>query len=751
MKTAGPCRALVLALLFACGNALAAPPGATLDPAAAWDRFLATAEAGTAFDAYDVLAAVGYDGASVSAARCNEQARQLDDALTVVPVSIALRRAAYLCAQATGDAARAERAMADLLALARYALRDAGDADTGTPIRIAAPVDASALVLSSGLEAAYAYYTLLHPAPYFPYVIAARDDQGVERHLAFDFVDSAYRIDRKDPLAGFPALREAWAKGYLQSMAGDGTTEAAEMLAVREAALEEGEARLRLLRDAAAQGGLQAARWWLIVCAREPAQQHCANGLVDALLPLAEQHQAYPMGLLALAYLEGSGVRRDPEAAWALLDGADRRWRQGEAYAQFARDWREIHGRDPFPAALQERLARAREAGNRYPRRDEIAGRLHAREALDEADLAFLADPAENAQGAGYARLADYYEATGRPAERNVALARAAGAGAGYAQGSYGFLLDEGRDGVARDKSRAREQLEAAAHGGDIRAARYLAWLAGQQGRWAEDRNWLLGAVAQGDVDALLDLAELSEDEHPGVDGTLAQAADVYRALADVSPRARRLLASLALQGRGMPKDVAQARTLFLRDAEGGDVESQLRLAWTYLQPDHGAVDEAAGVGWMERALASKDVQAQREYGSWLFRYKGTPEARARALALWAAGDEAGDESSRNELAWALCTAPAPVLDAGRGLAVAKRMGAAEDLPIAWLDTLAACHAAAGEYARAVGLQARVVQRVEAQAGGDPEAVAKRLQPFRERLALYTAGRPYRDASVAGR
>src|SRR5690606_10077757 len=121
-----------------------------------------------------------------------------------------------------------------------------------------------------------------------------------------------------------------------------------------------------------------------------------------------------------------------------------------------------------------------------------------------------------------------------------------------------------------------------------------------------------------------------------------------------------------------------------------------------------------------------------------------TLEARRRGIELWRKGVEAGDGMARNNLAWALCTAPEPELfDAAAGLAEAGRLlETASGMP-AWIDTAAACHAAAGDHARAIELQQEAMASLTP---AEIEADASREQGFAARLALYRAGKRYVEA-----
>jgi tetratricopeptide (TPR) repeat protein len=94
-------------------------------------------------------------------------------------------------------------------------------------------------------------------------------------------------------------------------------------------------------------------------------------------------------------------------------------------------------------------------------------------------------------------------------------------------------------------------------------------------------------------------------------------------------------------------------------------------------------------------------------------------------------------------LAWLLATHPQSTTEHGReSVAHALRIaGVAGEggIDLKGLDTLAAAHAAAGDYAQAVSVAERALERAEA-AGYTLVA-----ESIRARLELYRSGRPYRE------
>ncbi len=755
--------ALSLAMLLAQPAAAQEAPATSqqaaahaFDAAAAWREFLARKDAIRAFDGYDVLDKVGYDLHAVDADACREQRNALDEAVRLAGISIALRHASMLCAEATGDAAVAAREGDAFDALSRLALSQASDIGNAPPIRVLGAQDAYALVAAAGLENLYDYYANLLPARYMPFVIAAWDEEaGSERHLVFDIIDAMNAVVRDDPYSGYPIQRTQLALAVIEEQNRSGALMGRDMAAVRASLeAETPQDKVARLRDAATAGGIQAAATWMTVCETTPFPG-CADGLVDALLPAAEQRHALPTALLAYAYAQGLGIERDEAAAAALLDAADRRWARGAASTYFASYWLARH-QQPIPALVQARIDAARRAGN--PNIDDalLSRSIAAGEAkVDAAAIARLSRPEINRRGAGYALLAAHYLRAGDKAAADGWLQRAAEAGDADANATLAARLLDG-EGGARDPQATRAMLVEAAHGGSAIAGRMLAYQAGQQGDWQQAMAWLLAPMMAGDIGAILDAGQMYELERPGFTGQEAKAVELYTMLNDTGggAEARRRLAMMAIEGRGMPKSPARAREWLQQDADQGDAQSQALLGLGYLRGEFGQVDEALGRQWVDKAMQAGAADAFSSYGMWLLNTKDTPESRREGLAVLQRGvdrgaaEADGNDVALNNLAWALCTSRRDdVLDPPRGLEVGRRMGAPAELNPGYRDTVAACLAATGDYAEAVRLQASVVQEFQkyADAGGarTQRDMAETLKRARARLALYEARKPY--------
>lgn len=730
----------------------AAPTGAAdaarvaADPAGVWRDFLAHARFEEAFPSYTVLGRIGYSATGVDAEACGRERHALAAAAELVPVSLVLHRAAMLCADAVGDAGTAERELQALAALSKYALREHGDGAWRRPIQVLRPEDLYALIAVLGYEFSYEYYERTRPRRYFPMTVAAWDpEEKVERHLEFDFVDATARIDRDDPMWGYPYHRVLLAQAYVKSQSDDAEAVGADMDAVIAAArADEPAEKVKALQTGATAGGVQSAYQWLLLCGSAPFPG-CADGLVDALLPMAENDQALPMLLLSMAYREGIGLKKDPAAAATLLKAADARWHRRGASVVSAVLWVQMRELD-WPADLRKGLVEAAAQGNPDAEALLVVERIHddSRKSLSPADRDFLESPANNGVGYALNLLAKHLERTGSKTGVDEIRRRAAEAGDPEAQYLHARALRAGADARAR-RDEIEQWLRRSAEGAHAGAMRELALARRGKGEWEAAANWLLAAVRAGDVDAILDIALLMEEERPGLQGKLADAIEIYRALDQENdlPEARRRLAKMAIDGRGMARDPAEARRLLVQDARNGDETSQVMLGMALLNGDLGAGQADEGIRWMRRAIDGGSQDARDAYAFWLLTYGRSPEDHRLGLQ-WLQEIERRDHlNGRNNLAWFLCVSPhADVRDPVAGLDVAKRLAQLPELPAGYADTVAACHAASGDYAQAVRLQRQVLD--------DLAQTGERNDGMRRRLALYQAGRPYIEAPPPG-
>ena len=762
-----PCMRVATLMLATCMVLAMAPPALAaepvdsmgLDPAAAWERFLGDAVLPKVLGAYSALDSIGYNAQGVDPEACKAHRAALDAAVNQAPISIALHHAAMLCAEAMNDQAAAEKEMAVLAAYSRFALSQASESHDSRPIRLLHLVDAYALLRIAGLELRYEYYQKLSADRYFPVTIVGWDaDANVERHLTFDFVDVMSRINREDTYSGFPVDRQLLAEAFVSGQVEARGLLGLDVKSVNDASrIADARQKVGILKPVAALGGILATRAWIAVCTLLP-YDGCGDGLADAIMPYAEKKQALSMTLLAYTYAEGIGVDKDPAAATTLLDAANRRWPKQSGSVEFANIWMAIH-EGQVPDAIGKMLSDADAAGNPNARMLVIRRKLLVKEVpeLDAGELEYLARPSSNELGAGEQELAFYYAMRKDEVQENSWDRRAALHGDADAQAEYGYSLLWG-DEKDRDEAEGERMLAEAAHGGSAYAQRNMAYLSRREGKWKDAEGWLLGSARRGDAKSILDLANLYEWQRPGLEGKVGVAVDTYRALAreEDSPQAaqaRRRLAAMALAGRGMGKAPGKAKEWLLVDAEKGDHESEGMLGMAYLNGDFGAVGEAEGRRWMERAMAAGEADAFSEYGYWLYYKKKSPDARISAIELWQKGDKAGSATASNNLAWAWCTSEdAAIVDPVRGAEVAARIAKRNDLDAGEIDTVAACRAGVGDFADAARLQQTAIDK---EMENNPGKGAPGVEPdpdsdeagYRRRLALYQAKQPYVEKS----
>lgn len=725
------------------------------DPAGVWARFRAGAEFGASFKAFDVIEAVGYDYASVDAEKCREHAATLREAVEAVPVSIALHRAALMCAEAVDDAAAAERQSLALGALSKLALSDGSGSAWARPIRVLSPRDIYALLALLGYEFRYEYFRDLHPRRYFPLMVAAWDPEAkVERHLSFDYIDAIAAIERDAAYPGTATQRHVLAQAVIQSQARSREVSAMDLLALGDSIeAQDPKAQMARLREGASHGGLMSIARWIRICA-EGGVPGCEEGLVDSLLPLAEQQQAMPLALMSVLYARGIGVPRDAAKSAALLDAADARWDGGGGSMHFAAMQLVIDDK-VSDDALQRLSKAARERGGAVELMALIgAFTRNPKLVLGERDLAVLTRPASNGAGIGFVTLAEYHEARGDTAKAFEAARLAAEHGNAASQRQVALrLLDEEGDAA---RPRWQPMLEAAGQGGDVIAMRVLAERARQEGKPRAAAGWLIAGAQLGDTGALLDYSQLLVSGAEGLPGTAEDGVTNLEAIVadggEHAPAARQALAALAVAGRGMKRNPKRAREWLLVDAERGDVNSQMALFFLHRSEDGGLLDEAEAMRWADRATANdaadEAASVKSSYGTWLVVQKDAVR-RARGIALLrgslrvAKGDDV--TGTGNNLAWALCVSPFDdVRNPAEGLAVALRMDQSA-LPPAYLDTVAACHAASGDFPAAVRLQQRAIDDLPRDAEGKPPAWADGIV---SRLALYKAGKAYIEADA---
>jgi tetratricopeptide (TPR) repeat protein len=156
-------------------------------------------------------------------------------------------------------------------------------------------------------------------------------------------------------------------------------------------------------------------------------------------------------------------------------------------------------------------------------------------------------------------------------------------------------------------------------------------------------------------------------------------------------------------------------------------------LRWKYLR--------AAAHPWLpvEADPPPPDPLGQGRHWADLGRYSRALASYEEALRL-----DPEDFDALNELAWHLATCPdAGIRDGRRAVELASR-ACQSDLGIsaAYVDTLAAAHAEAGDFEAAAESERQAIAMLPQ---GDAESA-----PYRLRLEMYKAKKPYREVSMRG-
>ena len=732
-------------------GATALPDPSRTAPAQLWDELLEHADFAAvkrSVELVDTLERTGGENFDVDPAACRRQAAALDDALRTAPVSLALWYASYRCAEAGGDAARADHDLQAFHALVKHAF-DTLPPDNGlTPLRVLAERDVDAFVRASGQTLLFAFYDPGRGDPRrLPLVLSLWDDETQsERLLSFDFFDSLMHLNRNQRFAEFPLFRRGVRTKLLENMAKSPGSAAESGWAVQQALQQaDAAARIDALKTAAAQGHYGAALALGGACFNAPALA-CAGDAVDALLPWAEQHNATALAVLALAYERGQGTAQDIAAARALVAAADRRLGGHRGTLMYAG----LSGKrapDPVSPVVADTLATLAREGDARVETYLAARAAAGRQGLDGA----LRRGLEHAAAAGVPQAQSLLGALLLEEKQAEAAApwlqKAAAADVAEAQDLLGLLYAEGH-GVAADDAQALAWWVRAGQGGDVDAMLRVArhWLGQPDAADARFRaqGWLQSAADRGNAEAIRRLADLYASGAEGLDGGRNEALALLRDLAQRPQEAasRRQLATLLLRDPAAPAaDRAEARRLLEQDARADDAASQFQLAEQLLRGRFGQAEPREGMRWLQRA-AEHDADAGVFLASVVYYGNfGVRRDAAAGIARWRKLAATDVRWARNNLAWALCTAPEEKLrDAAAGLAIADTMEASGDpLPLAFLDTIAACHAARGDFAGALEREQRALDLAQKQNPALESFIAR----ARARIDDYRAGRAY--------
>lgn len=732
-RTVVACIATAVALPAAAGDSIEAD----------WNTLLAAGDAEAIYATYALVGAVNNESGEIDADRCRVQSEAIAAALQTNPVGLAVWYMAQACARAVGDETLAQQRFERFEALLRHTLA-AYRPGEDRPMRILAERDVDAVVAASGQTLLYSLYQPYDGERELSYTVGLWDDKTQrESLLTFDYLDAIVQLRRKLPEAEFPIFRRHLVEALRQSAAKDSPgSPLARVMSVGDL---KGKEQLGQYLRHAQEGDLMSAVVLAMACG-ESVELGCRDDAVDVLLPFAEKRHAMALIALAFIYARHDASADDIAKARALIEQADQRLGDEQGSVTFAQYGQLLGGRETIPAIVESNLKKA-------ARKDNLVAGLslalsHAqktRKVPDGRELAYVEAAAEGGVRQAQFWLASIRLADKKPGEAVVLMRRAAEDGFAPAQNWLGAAHYFGRNGAARDQELGLKWLKQAAHGG-ISVASVL--VGGHYMQQSEEvanlqraREWLRSAAVTGDLMGMLRLARLYALDVKDV-GTVKDAAELYEAIITDhdSAEARRELAVLLIEGRGTAKDVARAEELLRGNARGGDAESQSRLAVLLSEDEKAAAPRLAeSADWLRKAAASGDVNARDVLANRLwYGRRGVVADRAAARELWQALIAEGSlPRAANNLAWAVCTPrEAALLDAKAGLAALGPVTQDEDAPSGFVDSLAACQAADGDFDAAVATQQRAIAAMEKLKSITPEDLAgprARLQKYQRR------------------
>jgi TPR repeat protein len=321
---------------------------------------------------------------------------------------------------------------------------------------------------------------------------------------------------------------------------------------------------------------------------------------------------------------------------------------------------------------------------------------------------------------------------------------KAAEAGHVDAQFHLGHAQLEGL-GTQKNVDGARTWLKLAADRGHLPAMTYMARSFRTGATDFPDpeqaRAWYQKAFDAGAVDALVALAFMHQNgELRGESGepNSARAAELFAQAAQAGSAAGQVsLAHLYLTGESRTRDYPKALSLFRQAAAQNIPAAFLGLGHLFEAGLGVEADLGAAEDWYRRAANSDLLNAQLRLASLLLS-KGSLQASTEAMGWLARAAEHDNPQAYNDYAWMLATHPQSELrDSARAVALARRAVATAP-SAAYLDTLAAAYAEAGEFEHAVTTQRDAIAALQ------PTEEALRAE-LNAHLDAFQQGKPWRE------
>lgn len=706
-----------------------------------WTRFLAGSDLVKATTAMKVTNRLFDAEGNLDPKACAEQQAAVREALAEIPVSAGLWLYGSRCAELSGDRVLAEQSEEVLAALLEHALKERRFARYERPIRVLGENDIYAILELTGEQVLHQFYEVPVQGRYMRLMVGLYDPEAKrESPLYFDFLDTFIQL-AGEPELEYPEGRQQFALSLLEGMAGSAPADISRDFWTA----------LRLPDRAARVQGMLALRekggdypFWLGHMCILVADLGCAAQGVEMLLPFAEDKHADAFLALAAAYADGRGVERDETAARDMLKAANAE--VGAPNAEVAlqymlKNLNEDTGLHPLVA---DTLRKAADAGDPLPSLLVALDRGDWEKGVPREALPLL----ETASRAGLAgatgMIGRHHLESGQPAKGLALLEEAALAGDAAAASTLGAAYALGEH-VQRDPAKAREWLTRSAQDGNTRAMRLLAMdyqrEPGAENALKVDR-WLTSATVLGDLTAALELARFLAREPEGAREPRRRALLLFDALIQEndSDEARVSLAGWYLTAKNEVRAPDKAEPLLRAAAarKAGDARV-MYVAFALLGRLPGA-DMQQAKAWLEAGIDGDEAETAIRYASSLLyaqpEHRDAPRALS-ALARW--WEQEQEASALNELAWARCTSPdAEIFSAEESARLGPQLAAVKDTGDrpAWLDTVAACHAAAGQFEQAIEVQQGALAAVEKDYGADSPMAAG----LRKRLDRYRAG-----------
>ena len=712
-----------------------------------WQQFLAGSDLTRASNAAGFMNELFSEKGAVDPQACKSKEQGIREALAEIPVSVGMWLYGGRCAELNGDDALAAQSEQVLAALLESSLSHRRLASYAQPIPVLGENDIYAIIELTGETLLAQIYEVPATGRYMRLIVSLKDeDSGRQSSLYFDFLDNYVQLARDIPELQFPAGRQQFAREVLRNMDGSAPAELARDSwdALTLGSIDE---RAQAIRDLAKKEGDY--RLWTGMLCISVEVFGCADDGVELILPYAEAGYADAYVSLAMAYAEGRGVERDDAAARDMLAEANRAVGAPNAEIALQALLQSIHGKTALHPLVAETLRDAAR-GN-----DPVASLLVAldtgdwsQDTVPEAALPLL-QTAANGGAAIALGLIGRHHLDASDAEKGIAmLLQAAQAGDDASAEALGRVYALG-EVVARDSEQSRHWLLVAAQSGRVSAMKMLAFdyqnSGGAENSGLAER-WYANAVVRGDLQAALQMAIFLSTEPEGVKDTVKRALSIFEELIadhDSDP-ARLNLALWQLQSAG-PVHAPEKAEQLLRAAGNGEsaIARTVYVSESFAGRLPGADMEQAQT-WLESEIKGSDPVTVIPLAGALINAKAEYRDIPRALQLldhwW---QEQGNGTALNELAWLRCTsADAEIFSVEQSAILGPALTERADGNLAWLDTVAACHAAVGEFEQAVAVQAEVIAQVESQVGDlDPT-----VQGMRGRLALYGAGKRAEEA-----